>query len=153
MTATPAEPVTAAPSEALTGARAKALVVYIGLSGLTILAIWLAFALAGLGVFSLAGHNVHDLDKQGVLDAHRAVGSLIGLLMLLLLIDVLIARPGRNLIIWTAVLFLLAFVGQEAFASIGNDHSWGGALHVVNAGVILVLTFYVHLASRKVPRA
>ena len=38
--------------------------------------------------------------------------------------------------------FVLAFVGQMLFAGIGEDHSWGGGLHVLNAGVILVLAFW-----------
>jgi hypothetical protein len=144
---------------ALTGARAKALVAFIGLSGLMILGIWVAFFLAGHGVFGLNHHNVDakhggtKLDKQTVLDAHRAVGSILGLISVLLVIAVAIARPGRNLVVLTIVLFVLALVGQEAFAMLGEKHSWFGALHVLNAGVILVLAFYVHLTARKVPRA
>jgi hypothetical protein len=154
MTASAAEPVAALPpTGALTGARAKALVAYIGLSGLLILGIWVAFILAGSGVFGLAHHNVNDLAKQTGLDAHRAIGTILGLIALLQLIAVLVARPGRNLVILTVVLVVLAAIGQPLFAGIGNDHRWGGALHVLNAGVILVLAFWCHLASRKVPRA
>jgi uncharacterized protein DUF6220 len=153
MTTSPAEPVASAAPGVLTGARAKALLAYIGLSGLLILGIWVAFGLAGSGVFDLAGHNVHDLDKQTGLDAHRAVGSILGLITILLLIAVGIARPGRKLIWTTVALFVLAGIGQPLFAGIGNDHPWGGGLHVLNAGVVLVLAFYCHLTSRKVPRA
>jgi hypothetical protein len=153
VTTTPAEPTGAAPAGALTGARAKALLAYIGLSGLLILGIWVAFALAGNGVFDLAGHNVVKLEDQSGLDAHRAVGSILGLVTILLAISVAVARPGRNLVILTVVLLLLAAIGQPLFAGIGEDHSWGGALHVLNAGVILVLAFWCHLAARKVPRA
>jgi hypothetical protein len=142
---------------ALTGARAKALVAFIGLSGLMILGIWVAFFLAGHGVFGLNHHDLtatkHHLEDQKVLDAHRAVGSILGLISILLVIAVAIARPGRNLVVLTIVLFVLAFVGQEAFAGLGEKHSWFGALHVLNAGVILVLAFYLHLTARKVPRA
>ena len=140
-------------STALTGARAKALIAYIGLSGLLILGIWIAFILAGSGVFGLAHHNVKDLDKQTVLDAHRAIGNILGIVALLQLIAVLIARPGKKLVYLTALLLILAGIGQPLFAGIGNDHRWGGSLHVLNAGVILVLAFWCHLASRKVPRA
>jgi tetrahydromethanopterin S-methyltransferase subunit E len=159
MTASPAEPIAQSTDGTLTGARAKALLAYIGLSGLLILGIWIAFILAGHGVFGLNGHNLDKhaggkaLDKQTVLDAHRAIGSILGLITILVLIAVAIARPGRKLVIWTVVLFLLAAIGQPAFAGIGEDHSWGGALHVLNAGVILVLAFYCHLTARKVPRA
>lgn len=138
---------------ALTGARAKVHVAYIGLTGLLILGIWLAFALAGYGVFALSGRNVTDLDKQAVLDAHRAVGSILGTITLLVLVTGLIARANSTLIGSTVALFLLAAIGQPVFAGIGDKHSWGGALHVVNAGVVLVLAFYCHLAARKVQRA
>jgi hypothetical protein len=160
MTASPAEPVSAAPAgAALTGGRAKALVAFIVLSGLMIVGIWVAFLLAGHGVFGLNEHNLMKssggkaIEDQTVLDAHRAVGSILGLVSLLMVIAVAIARPGRNLVILTVVLFVLAFVGQELFAGLGEDHSWFGGLHVLNAGVILVLTFYLHLTARKVPRA
>src|SRR3954452_7162292 len=95
----------------LTGARANALVAYIGLSGLFILGIWVAFLLAGHGVFGLNHHDLTaakgHLDDQKVLDAHRLVGSLLGAVALLSLIAVAIARPGRNLVIGQVVLFLL----------------------------------------------
>lgn len=157
MTATPAEPVAVPAAGALTGARAKALVVYIALSGLLILGIWIAFLLAGHGVFGLNHHNLtrpkHHLEDQKILDAHRALGSILGLITILVLIAAIVARPGRNLLIATIVLFLLAAIGQPLFAGIGEKHSWGGGLHVLDAGVILVLAFWCHLAARKVPRA
>lgn len=146
-----------ATTEPLTGARAKGLVAYIGLSGFFILGVWVAFLLAGHGVFGLNHHDLtgakQHLDDQKVLDAHRIVGSILGLVSLLSLIAVAVARPGRNLIIGQVVLVLLAVVGQEAFAGAGENHSWFGGLHVLNAGIILVLSFWLHLAARKVPRA
>jgi hypothetical protein len=148
---------TAPAGPALTGARSKALVAYIALSGLFILGIWVAFFLAGSGVFGLNHHDLtqakHELGDQKILDAHRIVGSLLGLVALLMLIAVLVARPGAKLVWGTVVVFLLAFVGQEAFAGIGEDHHVVGGLHVLNAGVILVLAFWLHLSARKVPRA
>jgi hypothetical protein len=146
-------PATTAPG--LTGARSKALLVYIGLSGLFILGIWVAFALAGSGVFGLNHHDLatKHLEKQTVLDPHRVVGSLLGIVALLMVITVAIARPGRNLVAGTIGVFLLAGIGQPLFAGIGEDHRWGGVLHVLNAGVILVLAFWLHLSARKVPRA
>ena len=139
----------------LTGARATAQVVYIGLTGFFIVGVWVAFFLAGAGVFGLNGHDIatKSLEDQSVLDAHRLVGSLLGLVSLLLVITVIVARPGRNLVVGTVVLFVLALVGQELFAGIGEDHRWIGGLHVLNGGVILVLAFWLHLSARKVPRA
>jgi hypothetical protein len=141
----------------LTGARRNALVAYIGLSGFFILGVWVAFALAGIGVFGLNHHDLtpkgHYLMDQPVLDAHRLVGTLLGAVALLMLIAVAIARPGRRLVVATVGLFVLAGIGQSLFAGIGEDHRWVGGLHVLNAGVILVFAFWLHLSSRKVPRA
>jgi hypothetical protein len=153
MTAPAAAPVA---TEALSGARAKALTTYVALSGLFILGVAVAFLLAGHGVFGLNHHNLttakHHLQDQKILDAHRAVGTLLGLIALLSIVAVAIARPGRNLVIGQVVLFLLASFGQEGFAGGGEHHPWLGGLHVLNAGVILVLALWLHLAARKVPR-
>jgi hypothetical protein len=158
MTATPAEPVAvAAVPGALTGARAKALLAYIGLSGLLILGIWLAFLFAGHGVFGLNHHNLkpksQQLGDQDVLNLHRNIAAILQVIVFLQLIAVLIARPGRWLVIWTVVLAVLVIVVQAVLAGVGEDHSWVGGLHVLDGGIILVLAFYCHLASRKVPRA
>ncbi|MFL6240137.1 MAG: hypothetical protein ACJ735_11665 [Actinomycetes bacterium] len=157
MTANAAEPTAPGGGGALTGARGKALLTAVILSGLLIVGIWVAFLFAGHGVFGLNHHNLtadkHQLGDQKVLDAHRAIGSILQVVALLLLIAVAIARPVRSLIIWTVVLAVLIIVGQPLLAGIGEDHSWVGGLHVLDGGIILVLSFYVHLALRKVPRA
>jgi hypothetical protein len=149
-------PATAPPPSGLTGARSKALLAYIVLTGLFILGIWLAFFLAGSGVFGLNHHDLtpakHHLMDQKTLDAHRIVGTLLGLVSILMLIAVLIARPGAKLVWGTVVALLLTAVGQAAFAGIGEDHHVVGGLHVLNAGVILILAFWLHLSARKVPR-
>jgi hypothetical protein len=138
----------------MSGARVKALVVYIVVSGLFVLGVLIAFILAGHGVFGLQHHNLNpatggtQLDDQKVLDAHRALGSILGIVALLQLITAAIARPGKVIVIGTAVMLILAGIGQPLFAGIGNDHSWGGALHVLNAGIILVMAVWLHIAAR-----
>jgi hypothetical protein len=138
----------------MSGARVKALVVYIVISGLFVLGVIIAYILAGHGVFGLQHHNLNpatggkQLDDQKVLDAHRALGTILGLVAILQLIAVVVARPGKVIVIGTVVLVILAAIGQPLFAGIGNDHSWGGALHVLNAGVILVMGVWLHLAAR-----
>jgi hypothetical protein len=129
---------------ALTGARAKALVAYVGLSGLLLLLVWAAFYFAGSGIFGTS----RDDD---VLDVHRFIAEvLIGLASLLLLISVIVARPGRVILGGTVVLFILIHL-QPLFAEV--DNRWVGGLHVLDAGIILVLTLLLHLAARRVPRA
>jgi len=133
---------------ALTGARARAQVVYVGLSGLFILGLWVAFFLAGEGLFGLHGAK---LDDAGVLDAHRAAGNALGAIALLLLITSFVARAGRAQTFGTIGLAVLASVAQPLLAGAGNHFVAG--LHVLDAGVILVLAFWLHLQARKVPRA
>ena len=140
------------PATGLSGTRARMHVAAIGLSGLMILAIWAAFLLAGSGLFGFSHHNVGDLDHETLLDPHRVVGNIIEVLALLLLLAVLVARPGRNLVWLTLGLFVLAGPVQPILAGVGADHRWVGGLHVLNGGVILALTFWVHLVARKVPR-
>jgi len=133
------------------------MVAYIGISGLLILGIWLAFLFAGHGVFGLNHENLkpkgQQLGDQDSLNLHRGIAFVLEIIALLQLIAVLVARPGRKLVIWTVVLAVLIIVVQAALAGIGEDHSWVGGLHVLDGGVILILAFYCHLASRKVPRA
>jgi len=131
----------------LTGARARAQVVFIGLSGFFILGIWVAFFLAGEGIFGLHGRK---LDDAGVLDPHRAAGNALGGLSLLLLIVALVARASRGQTLGALALALLAAVGQPLFA--GADNHFVAGLHILNAGVILALAFWLHLGSRKIPR-
>lgn len=132
---------------ALSGARARAQVVYVGLSGLFILGVWVAFFLAGEGIFGL---HRSKLDDAGVLDPHRAAGNALGAIALLLLITALVARATREQTLGTLALALLAAVAQPLFAGAGNHFVAG--LHVLTAGVILALAFWLHLAARKVPR-
>ena len=127
----------------LTGARAKALVAYIGISGLFILGVWLAFILAGSGVFGLNHQNLstvhHHLDDQKVLDPHKAVGSILGLLAAVQMLVSFGARPGKRIVIGSVVLFVLAFGAQMGLAHAGNHIAAG--FHVLDAGIILVLSF------------
>lgn len=129
--------------DGLRGARAAALTVYIAVSGLLLLGIWAAFFLAGSG---LLGEGFEDDN----LDPHRVVGHVLGLVALIMLVAVLVARPGRGLVIGTVAIFILTGFAQRLLAE--ADSRWVGALHVLDAGVILVLCFWLHLTARKVPR-
>ena len=106
---------------------------------------------SGMALGTVGGGK--DLEDASVLDPHRVVGNLLGVVALLMLIAVLIARPGMRYVLGTVGVLVLAAVGQPLFAGIGEDHRWVGGLHVLNGGVILVLAFWLHLAARKVPRA
>lgn len=105
--------------------------VYAGWFVLVSAMIFLQLYLAGYGVFAFAGLPPFD--------AHRAVGDLIGIAILIGVGLAFAARApwrmtGVNgaLVVLMAVQFLLAFAGAQAIA----------ALHVVNGVLILLGTLY-----------
>jgi hypothetical protein len=86
--------------------------------------------LAGLGVFNLDGRKV-GASGETAFDPHRDNGDVMSLVALLLLVLVLVARPGARLIVQTLVLFLLMAVGQPLLAAGGDDQAWLGGLHAI----------------------
>jgi hypothetical protein len=98
--------------------------------GAATVAWWCAIATAALVViqFALAGYGAFG----GSFGPHRVLGTVIGLVTLVLLIAVLIARPGGRLIGIAAGLFVLAGPLQPLFAALGSDVSPSlGALHAL----------------------
>jgi hypothetical protein len=84
------------------------------------------FALAGFSAFAEAngGH-----DSYG---AHETMGTVIGVVSLLVLVAALLARPNRATIGQAVGLFLLAGPIQPILANLGrHTASWIGALHAV----------------------
>jgi hypothetical protein len=117
--------------------------------------------LAGEGIFGLnVIKHSDDCDKKGAvltaapcignsktLDAHRALGFFLTLPgALLFLICALIAWVPNTRIRWISILApILTFV-QMILPGTGR---WGGALHPVNAIVILVMYGWLFFALRK----
>ena len=98
--------------------------------GVVAAARYLAMATAALWVvqFALAGYGAFG----GSFGPHRAVGSLIGLVTLVLLIVVAVAGV-RGRLLWVALgLFVLAGPLQPIFAALGkNDGAAFGGLHAL----------------------
>ena len=98
------------------------------------------FFLAGLGAFE----TVHDKHfKNGNFDAHAGLGDA---LVLLALVIAAIAAIGRWSPFVTRVSLLLfgLMVVQSVLGNLGADNSaWFGALHAVNALLILGVTVLV----------
>ena len=129
------EQATRAPADMPRG-RARAAV--LALTAVTMAAIIVQFALAGLGTFG----EVHD-EKVGDSDfsAHQTLGMVIGLLTLLILVAALIERRSRATVIRTVVLFVLAGPVQPVLGTLGADQAaWVGMLHAVNGVAIMALT-------------
>lgn len=90
----------------------------------------LQFFLAGVGAFGAADWGPHAI-----------TGSLLIPVSLVLLLLALVGGVGRRGVVLSALLFVL-FIVQLLLAGMARDVSpWIGALHPVNALVLLYLTF------------
>jgi hypothetical protein len=99
------------------------------------------FALAGFGAFG-AFHKERDWG------AHETLGSIIGIVTILVLIAAIVARPGTRPMVAAIVLFVLAAPIQPILADAGKNHGVGwGALHAFVGVMILALCGVV---SRKI---
>jgi predicted transporter len=125
-----------------------------------VVAIIVAIFLAGEGIFRLKNIvNSDDCSKKGVnvaatdcvgnsnvLDAHRALGTILVLFSILFLIVALIAwLPDKPARIVSIVAPILTFL-QVVLAAIGG---WVGGLHPVNAFLVLVLYGWLFHRLRK----
>ena len=99
-----------------------------GLAWLVVAGLVVEFYLAGAALFGVVPS----------FQLHRALGSGLVIGMLLLLVLVLIARPGRRLLGMTALLAVLTVL-QAALPSLRPVLPGLAALHVVNAAVLLGL--------------
>lgn len=112
----------------LAGARAGADGALRVLGIITMVAIAVQFALAGLGAFG------------GSFAAHAALGMAIILFALLIVVAALIARPNRATVLGAVLLVVLA-VAQPVFAALGwSVGSWVGAVHAFNGVALAGLT-------------
>jgi hypothetical protein len=107
------------------GLRALALllVLYLGLGVVQIF-------LAGLGVFALDGEQLGTAGETA-LDPHRVLGTVMGVITLLILIAAALARPGRRIVVQAVVLLLVVAGLQGLLASAGEDTALIGGLHAI----------------------
>ena len=89
--------------------------------------------LAGAGLFGAVTFQLH-----------RAFGLVIAVAILLFLVMVLVARPGRRAVSLTGVLAILTVV-QVFLPSARNGLPGVAALHAVNAVVLVVVTLGIVL--------
>jgi hypothetical protein len=94
------------------------------------------FFLAGIGVFGDEGKTSDDFDP------HRMLGNVLLLVSLILLILAAVGKLGRPLLPMTAGLFVLMFI-QGILAGVGEDTQIVGAFHVLNALLLVGLTYHL----------
>ena len=137
MTETATRNGTASPSGDLVGWRAAVHRVYRYLIAVYVVAIVLLIFLAGEGIF---GEHAAKIKDAKSLDPHRALGSLLGLVAIVLFLLALAARVNRATVIRTFVLAVLAAIAQPALAGGGDSNKWVGAFHVIDGIIILGLS-------------
>lgn len=106
----------------------------------------LQFFLAGLGVFRNNPDPGKKIIETSTFDAHRAVGDLITLVVVIILVLALVTRRQLQMCL---LLFGLMVV-QFLLAGLGEDTPVFGALHALN-GVALLGTGAVLMTKLRAP--
>src|SRR5215472_6971311 len=117
------------------GGRRAVDVVYGYLAAFFVLGVLLQVYLAGIGIFGINSAKVADATS---LDPHRAWGTVLMVVSLILLILALIARVSRATVTGTFVLALLVIIAQSGLAAAGEGNKWIGGLHALDGMVILL---------------
>lgn len=99
--------------------------------------------LAGFGVFSLHGKEV-GAPGETAFGPHRSLGFTLGGLAVIVLILALVARRSARSMLLTAVMFLLAFLGQSFLADLGGSSAFFGGLHALDGLAILGIAGYLY---------
>ena len=100
--------------------------------------------LAGVGIF---GINAIKVANATSLNPHRAWGTVLMVISLIMLIMALVAWASRGTVIGTFVLALLVIVAQSGLAAAGESNKWLGGLHALDGMVILLLSIWLAIAA------
>jgi hypothetical protein len=117
-----------------------------------LLALWIVVLvfLAGYGIFDTTGAaadgTANEDQVEDAFSAHGGFGFFFGPASLLLFLFSLGARLGRNRVLLSLAVLVLWFV-QEVLAGAGEDAPFVGALHPVNALVMLGLVGWLAYGS------
>jgi hypothetical protein len=98
------------------------------------------FLLAGAVQIFLAGYGAF----HGGFDAHRTLGFIMSGLALVVVVLALLGRVGGRDIGLSVLLFLLAALGQSAWAALGENSAFFGGLHAFEGLAILGLAGFLH---------
>jgi len=102
--------------------------------------------LAGVGIF---GINAIKVANATSLNPHRAWGTVLMIISLIMLIMALVAWASRGTVIGTFVLALLVIVAQSGLAAAGESNKWFGGLHALDGMLILLLSIWLAIAARR----
>ena len=128
------------------GLRRGADLAYGYLAAFFVLAVLVQVYLAGVGVF---GINARKVANATSLDPHRAWGTVLMILAVVLLILALVAWQSARTVIGTAVLAVLVTVAQVGLAVAGDSSKWVGGAHALDGMIILLLSLWLAIAARR----
>lgn len=128
------------------GLRHGADLAYGYLAAFFVLGVLFQVYLAGVGVF---GINARKVANASSLDPHRAWGSVLMLLAIILLILALVAWQSVAVVLSTLLLALLVIVAQVGLAAAGDSNKWLGGAHALDGMIILLLSLWLALAARR----
>jgi hypothetical protein len=102
--------------------------------------------LAGMGVFALHGREVGAAGETAF-SPHRVIGNVMSGVALIILVLVLVARPGTGHVVGAAILFVLTGIAQTLFANLGGDASFFGGLHALDGVAVVGLAGFLHAST------
>jgi hypothetical protein len=114
---------------------------------LFLLLVFVQFFLAGLAVFRAKPHGTQKLKDSSTFDPHRALGTGLQALALVILIVAIISRKQ----IWMAAVLFVLMLLQSVWAGVGGSAPAVGGIHVLGGVVILGLAFAMHAESHGRP--
>jgi hypothetical protein len=140
-TKTEGRAVTSRPRSAL---RRGADLAYGYLAAFFVLGVLFQVYLAGVGVF---GINARKVANASSLNPHRAWGSVLMLLAIILLILALAAWQSLTVVLSTLLLAVLVTVAQVGLAAAGDSNEWLGGAHALDGMIILLLSLWLAIAA------
>jgi hypothetical protein len=114
--------------------------VYAHLSGLFVLAVLVQVFLAGVGVF---GDHAAQVANASSFDPHRALGTVLGVVAVVLFLVALAARESRRTVVGALLLAALAMAAQPALANGGDSNKWIGGFHAIDGMLILLISVWL----------
>lgn len=130
----------------LTGWRCRVDRVYAHLAGLFAIAVLVQVFLAGVGVF---GDHAAKVANASSFDPHRALGTVLGLVAVVLFLVALAARESRATVIEALVLAALTLAAQPILANGGDSNKWIGGFHALDGMLILLLSVWLAGTSHR----
>jgi heme A synthase len=99
------------------------------------------------------GINDLKIADASSFDPHRAWGSILMVISLVMLIVALIAWQSRRTTISAFLLALLTVIAQNVLAALGDSNKWVGGLHALDGMLILLLSLWIAVLGWRRQRA